>query len=353
MEPIKATGYFFTGPNLAFEKKEFEINSLADDEVIVQVAGCGLCHTDISFLTGQVKTKHELPLILGHEISGTVIQTGKHAEQFKATKVVIPAVLPCGDCDICHSGRDNVCQAQLMPGNDFHGGFATHIKVPAQHLCVLPEPLGDIKLASFSVVADAMTTPYQSLKRSNLKDGDVAIVIGVGGVGTYMVQHGKNIGATIIALDIDEKKLAHAKTMGASHTICVKGMAEHEVKKAVRTLVKENSLKKFGWKVFEMSGTAPGQMVAFSLLSFAGTLGVIGFTMEKVNIRLSNVMAFDADVFGNWGCSPKYYIDVVNDVLTGKINVVDNVEEHPLDDINKIIPLALEHKLEKRVIFTP
>ncbi len=353
MKPIQAQGYFFTSPNQPFEKKEFIIDTLQDDEVIIKVAGCGLCHTDISFLTGQVKTKHELPLILGHEISGTVIQTGKHAKQFAENKVVIPAVLPCGECEICVSGRDNICQAQLMPGNDFHGGFATHIKVQAQHLCVLPEYLGDIKLSAFSVVADAMTTPYQSLKRSNLQDGDVAIIVGVGGVGTYMVQHGKNVGAIVIALDIDEKKLSHAKTMGAAHTICIKGMPEHEVKQAVRKLVKENNLKKFGWKVFEMSGTSPGQMVAFSLLSFAGTLGVIGFTMDKANIRLSNVMAFDADIFGNWGCSPKYYSDVVADVLSGKINVLDNIEEHSLDQINEIIPMALEHKLEKRVIFIP
>ena len=60
-----------------------------------------------------------------------------------------------------------------------------------------------------------------------------------------------------------------------------------------------------------MSGTAAGQMTAFSLLNYGGTLGVIGFAMDKLNIRLSNVMAFDADIFGNWGCRPQYYNDVV------------------------------------------
>ena len=84
-----------------------------------------------------------------------------------------------------------------------------------------------------------------------------------------------------------------------------------------------------------------------------GAMGVIGFTMDKINIRLSNVMAFDADLFGNWGCEPEYYPAVVSEVLQGKINVRDNVETHPLDSINDIIPMVLEHKIEKRVVFVP
>jgi len=104
---------------------------------------------------------------------------------------------------------------------------------------------------------------------------------------------------------------------------------------------------------FEVSGTTAGQMMAYSLLSFAGTLGIVGFTMGKNNIRLSNIMAFDADVFGNWGCSPRYYKNVADDVLSGRINIQDNIEEHSLNSINDIIALSLEHKIEKRVIFIP
>jgi len=69
MEPIKAYGYFSTTPNEPLERRDFTINRIEADEVVVQVAGCGLCHTDLSFISGNVQTKHELPLILGHEIS--------------------------------------------------------------------------------------------------------------------------------------------------------------------------------------------------------------------------------------------------------------------------------------------
>ena len=353
MKPIQAYGYFLTAANKPLERREFTIDSIADDQVVVEVAGCGLCHTDISFLSGQVQTKHAFPLVLGHEISGKVIAAGSAYAAMEGKNVVIPAVMPCGKCELCKSGRDNICQHQQMPGNDFNGGFASHIVVPGRSLCVLPENLNGFDLAQLSVVADAITTPYQSLKRSGLKSGDLAIVIGSGGIGIYMVQHAKNAGAKVIALDIDADKLAAAADQGADYTICVKGMDEREIKKQIRELVKKNSLPEFCWKVFETSGTGAGQQTAFSLLTFAGTLGIIGFTMEKLQVRLSNIMAFDADVFGNWGCSPSHYPAVVKGVLDGAIKLRENTETFPLDSINEIIARSLNHQLKKRAIFTP
>ena len=191
----------------------------------------------------------------------------------------------------------------------------------ARFLCILPSDLKSFALAHFSVVADAITTPYQSLVRSGLKKGELAVIIGVGGVGTYMVQHAKNVGASVIALDIDDKKLAHAKKMGADLVLNTKGKVEKDLKQELRNWANENKMPKNCWKIFEMSGTGAGQTTAFSLLNFAGTLGVIGFTMDKLNIRLSNVMAFDADIFGNWGCRPQHYGEVVKGVLEKKINI--------------------------------
>jgi 6-hydroxycyclohex-1-ene-1-carbonyl-CoA dehydrogenase len=318
-------------------------------EVVVEVAGCGLCHTDVGFFAGGVET-FKRPVILGHEISGTVVAGDDH---LMGKNVIIPAVLPCGDCELCHKGRGNICQRQRMPGNHIDGGFASHIVVPAQHLCVLPDDLAGYELAELSVVADAVTTPYQAMMRSGLESGDLAVVIGVGGLGTYMVQLAHDRGACVIALDVDDAKLDNARGMGADYVINVSGKSERDVKGEVRDLVKKDGLPRTAWKVFELSGTAAGQATAFSLLSFAGTIGVVGFTMDKVNIRLSNVMAFDADVFGNWGCKPEYYPAAVDLVLSGRIRVKENVETRPLDSINDVMQLALEHKLEKRVVFVP
>ncbi len=353
MEQIKAYGYYFTGVGEPLEKREFTAREPEANEAVIEVAGCGLCHTDLGFIGGNVKTNSELPLILGHEISGKVVSAGSDFEQLVGKNVVIPAVLPCGECGLCKSGRSNICRSQKMPGNDFNGGFASHITVPARFLCEVPADIGSLKISQLSVIADAVTTPYQSLVRSNLQNGDLAIVIGVGGIGIYMAQLAKDAGATVIAIDIDDVKLEKAKQLGASFVINSKDLSEREIKGNVRSLVKEHGLPRAQWKVFETSGTGAGQMVAFSLLSFAGTVGIVGFTMEKVTVRLSNAMAFDADLFGNWGCKPEYYPAVVDKVLKNEINILDTIEEHPLDSINEIISMAFEHKLEKRVIFTP
>ncbi len=353
METINGFGYYFVGAVKPLEKKPVVIDQIAEDEVVVEVAGCGLCHTDLGFISGSVKTNHELPLILGHEISGKVVASGGKFDNLLGKNVIIPAVLPCGECEFCKSGRSNVCRNQKMPGNDFNGGFASHIAVPARFLCELPDNLGKFDVWQLSVVADAITTPYQSLEKSGLKAGELAIVIGVGGIGTYMAQLTKYKGAKLIAIDIDDAKLENIKKLGADFVINSKNMSEKDLKKHIRGLVKENNLPAHKWKVFECSGTSIGQSVAFSLLSFAGVVGIVGFTMDKVTVRLSNLMAFDAEMFGNWGCKPEHYPAVRDIVLQEKINLVDNIEEHKLDEINEVLKLAFEHKLTKRVIFRP
>lgn len=351
MTPIEAYGYRLETPGQPLVRQTFTVEGPAPDQVVVAVAGCGLCHTDISFYTGDVKP-NALPVILGHEISGTVVATGSEYADLNGQDVVIPAVLPCGDCDLCNNGRGNVCRSQKFPGNDFDGGFASHVTVPGRFLCPVPKD-SDMELWKLSVIADAVTTPYQALVRSNLADDELAIVVGVGGIGTYMVQHARNRGAQVIAIDVDTKKLNNAERLGAAYTLNSLGLSDGEVKKAVRSIVKEHKLPRYGWRVFETSGTAPGQKIAFSLLSFAGTLALIGFTMDTVEVRLSNAMAFDADIFGNWACKPEYYPAVVAEALSGRINLSDNVERHALDEINDVLQLALAHKLERRVVFTP
>lgn len=352
MEQISAYGFSLREPAAPLERTAFTIDTVSDDDVVVAVAGCGLCHTDISFYTGQVRP-NQLPVILGHEISGTVVAAGANCSHLQNRNVIIPAVIPCGHCELCRGGRGNVCRAQKFPGNDFDGGFASHVVVPGALLCTLPDDLGQLELHELSVIADAVTTPYQALVRSGLRDGELAIVVGVGGIGTYMVQHAVNTGARVIAIDVNDSKLTNATSMGAHFVVNSSAMSDGDIKKHVRGLVKENALPAYGWKVFEMSGTAAGQAAAFALLSFAGKLAIVGFTMDTVTVRLSNAMAFDAEIFGNWACRPELYPAVAEGAIDGSINIRDNIETHPLDSINDVIPLVMNHKIQRRVVFTP
>jgi len=330
---------------------ETEIPELSEYEALVKIAGCGVCHTDISFWHDGVRTKKELPLTLGHEISGTVVSGPKH---LIGKNVIVPAVLPCGECDLCKKGRSNICQYQLMPGNDFHGGFASHIKVPFEFLCEIPDfVLKEHPLENLAVIADAISTPYQVIEKSELEAGDLAIIIGVGGVGIYGALIAKIKGAKVLAIDISDKKLALAKENNIHATLNTNGMGIKEVKAKVREIAKELGVPKYGWKIFEFSGTTPGQELGFSLVTFASTLSIVGFTMDKLNVRLSNLMAYDAKLIGTWGCKPELYPDVIDLIGSGKLDISEFVETFPLSQINKVFAGSLKHKYDKRPVMVP
>lgn len=320
-------------------------------EVVVQVAGCGLCHTDLSFLHGGVKTKKALPLTLGHEIAGTVVDAGADCADWMGKRVIVPAVLPCGDCELCSAGRGNACRQQLMPGNDMDGGFATHTKVPARFLCAIdPSPL---ELWELGVVADAVTTPYQAAERAGVTQGDLVVVIGVGGIGTYGVQIAAARGAKVIALDVDEARLDRIKAFGAGAVVSVKGLELRQIRDAVRAAAKGLGASTNRWKVFEMSGTAAGQSAAYELLTFGGTIGFIGFTLDKVSVRLGNLMAFDATLFGNWGCLPELYGPAAAMVQQGRIQTRPFTRRFALDEINDVIARSMAHEIAERPVLVP
>lgn len=334
-----------------FVKTNCDFPKLADGEVLVKVAGCGVCHTDLSFWHYGVQTKKTLPLTLGHEISGTVVDGDKN---LIGKNVIIPAVLPCGNCELCNNGRSNICRNQLMPGNDFDGGFASHIKVPAKYLCyVSDDVLKKYPLEHLSVIADAISTPYQVVKKSELKSGDFAIIIGVGGVGIYGAQIAKIFGAKVLALDISDEKLAIAKSNGIDAVLNIKGLDIKTIKDNVKNIAKELNAPKNSWKIFEISGTKAGQELAFNLITFASTLSVVGFTMDKVEVRLSNLMAFDAKLIGTWGCKPELYPEVVSLVAEGKLKIEPFIQTFPMSQINEVFKNTLAHKYSKRSVLIP
>jgi len=270
--------------------------------------------------------------------------------------VIIPAVIPCGQCDLCSRGLGNICRSQNMPGNDIQGGFAGHITVPAAGICLVDEQklaAAGLDLAQVSVVADAVTTPYQAVTLAGIRQDDIAIVIGVGGVGSYAVQIAHAMGAAVVAIDIDQDKLDKLREYGASLVLNAREFDARELKKQIGGFAKQNGLRMTEWRIFECSGTAAGQLIAFGLLTYGAHLAVVGFTMDKTEIRLSNLMAFNARMQGNWGCLPEYYPQALALVLDGKVQMKPFVKLYPLDEIQDVFEAAHAHQLTERAILTP
>ena len=234
------------------EKAEIPVPELKPGEVLVEIAGCGVCHTDLGYFYDGVPTVSKPPMTLGHEISGTVV-AGDDAWMGK--EVVIPAVMPCRECILCKTRRGNRCLNQKMPGNSFgvYGGFSSHIPVPSIDLCEVKDR-GEMPLSHLAVVADAATTPYQAAKRAELEPGDNVIIVGVtGGVGQYMAQVAKALGAkTVVGIARNQEKLDRALKFGADFCINSTDKDARAVSGEFKAFCKENGLSSFGWKIFEI-----------------------------------------------------------------------------------------------------
>ena len=126
-----------------------------------------------------------------------------------------------------------------------------------------------------------------------------------------------------------------------------------EIKDKVKELAKEIKASKFGWKIFEFSGTKAGQDLAFNLITFTSTLSIVGFTMDKVDVRLSNLMAFDAKLIGTWGCRAELYPEVLDLIANDKLNISLFVQTFPMSKINEVFKNTLEHKYSKRSVLVP
>lgn len=347
---MQVVGYAMRSVGEPLGRFEYEAKPGAG-EALVQVKGCGVCHTDLGFLDQGVPVRHDLPLVLGHEVSGTVVEVGEGVEGLVGENVVVPAVIPCGACAPCQKGRGSICKKQVFPGNDVHGGFATHLVVPAHGL--VPVDADGETLLQLSVVADAVSTAYQAVLRSGLAEGDFAVFVGAGGVGGFGVQVAAALGARVLAIDVDDERLEALKPHGAEWTINARDKDAKAIKKEVKGLVKAAGLPSTEWKVFETSGTGPGQETAFALLTFGGYLGVVGFHPGAVKVRLSNLMAFDARAEGNWGCLPSNYPAVLDLVTSGKVDLSPFVETYPLSEVNAVLDRLRKHELKKRAVLLP
>lgn len=328
-------------------------------EVIVKVAACGVCHTDLGFFYDGVATRHAFPLTLGHEISGTVVDTGRGAESWLNADVVVPAVIPCGQCEACRAGRGQICPRQVFPGNDVHGGFGSHVRVPAIGLCRVPDladrsiNIARLTLDALSVVADAVSTPYAAVTRAGLAEGDLAIWVGVGGVGGFGVQIAAALGAAVIAIDVDDERLARLASFGAALTLNSQTLDAKAVRKQVRAFADARGIPSWRVKIFEASGHTAGQALAFGLLSHGAVLSVVGYTAKPVEVRLSNLMAFDATALGNWGCLPELYPAVVDLALGGRISLEPFIDRRPMSTINEIFSELHHGPARGRLVLIP
>jgi len=207
--------------NTPFVKKEVPDPIVGAGEAIAKVISCGSGLTVQHVKMG--RTPATFPRIIGHEITGEIVEIGLGVENLKlGDPVTIHFYLFCGYCRKCLSGFEPLCENNLgFVGTNRDGGYAEYLKLPARNFILLPESL-DYKrdAAQIGVVTDALATPYKVIKRAQIKPGETVAIFGAGGgLGIHQIMLAKWAGAHVIAIDTDADKFGACIGAGADETI--------------------------------------------------------------------------------------------------------------------------------------
>lgn len=183
-------------------------------EVLVKIEACGLCHTDLHYWRGDYPLPRDLPVVLGHEGIGIVEKTGPGVTQVEiGARVGVGFVYgACGGCRECLTGHETHCGSVQSTGVHVDGCFAEYVVMREDWATPIP---GDIDPMEAAPLLCAGVAAYSAVRKARLEPGELAVVFGAGGLGSYAIQIAKDCGARVAAVDLSPEKLSYAKDLGA------------------------------------------------------------------------------------------------------------------------------------------
>ncbi len=298
-----------------FEFGEAPDPEIGPEDVLIRVRACGICGSDIHGMDGS-SGRRQPPIIMGHEAAGEISRVGSAVTGWQpGDRVTFDSTVYCGKCESCLAGNVNLCPDRNVLGvscDDYrrHGAFAEFVAVPQHILYRVPDGL-PFEQAAF---AEPISIALHGVNRVPLKPGDSAVVVGAGLIGLLVVQALKARGAGIvIAVDIDEKRLALARELGADHTL----VSNDEAPARIRELVGNPD----GADVaMEVVGFGPTIKLAIESVRKGGSIGCVGNLKAEVPFPLQAVVTRELSVFGSCASAGEY-ADAVAAVADGSIRV--------------------------------
>jgi alcohol dehydrogenase, propanol-preferring len=250
-------------------------------EVLIKVAACGVCHSDLHAVDGDWTPPPNLPLIPGHEVAGHVAALGSGVEDLKVGDAVgVPWMFSaCGACEFCQAGMETICKRGESTGYSKPGGYAEYMTAPADFVARLDR---DANLYEVAPILCAGVTTYRGLKRTNARPGQWMAVIGIGGLGHIAVQYARAMGLRVAAVDVSDDKLKLAKRLGAEVLV-------DATKEDAPAAVQEKIGGAHGAIVTAISPRAFEQ--ATGMLRPAGTVCYIGLPGGKNDIISASISA--------------------------------------------------------------
>ncbi len=311
-------------------------------DVLIKVAACGVCHSDIHAVDGDWDPLPNLPLIPGHEVTGTVAALGPAASGFEVgDRIGVPWMYSsCGACEFCKAGMETICPKAEATGYSKPGGYAEYMVAPAAYCGRMSN---NVDLVEIAPILCAGVTTYRGLKRTGVRPGQWMAVVGIGGLGHIGLQYARAMGMRVVAIDIDDNKLEHAKTLGAE--LLVNSANEDpaaRVKAGTGGGAHGAIVPAVAARAFEQSIglLRPGGSVAW--------IGLPGGAKDAVRTTISAIVNTELTVTGSNVGTRLDLDEAVAFATTGLVK--SKVETARLEDINAVFDRLRQGKVVGRIV---
>lgn len=315
-----------------------EIPTLGPNDVLVKIHASGICHSDINYRDGVGKVGR-LPITLGHEIAGVVMEKAEKVREIEVgERVIIHYVVSCGKCRFCVSGRETYCEQYQMIGKDIDGGFAEYVRVPANNVLRFPESMA---FDHATIMGCAVSTALHALRRGGAKREDSVVVFGVGGLGAQAIQLSSKIfeARKVIAVDLVDEKLHLAKRLGATDIV---NPSKENLVERIR-----NMTDGFGADVvIDFVGRKTTVESAISCAGKGGRIVIVGISPEELQFSpYSTIIGKEIQLVGVNDHLRSELVELIEFVRSGKIDLSTSVTHRvSLEQINHGIQI-----LEKNI----
>ncbi len=311
-------------------------------EVLIRTEACGVCHSDIHLADGDwdlLRPVTKVPLILGHEVAGTVARAGPGVTELAAgDRVGVPWIhWTCGECEFCKEGKEELCLKQKVTGCMVDGGFAEYLIAPATHAARLPASLSSVDAAPLLC---AGLTVYKAMKASGVQEGQRLAIFGVGGLGHLAVQIARAKGVHVCAIDVADDKLEFAKSLGAEWTV---NAANEQVHKRLRSLG--------GAHVAMVTSASPAAYeTALRCLRRGGTMAVVGMANEPFKVSAVSMVSGEFRIVASAVGTREDLRELF--ALVEKYPIRCRIETRPLDSVQQAFEELKGGSVLGRIVLT-
>lgn len=320
------------------EIREVPVPTPGPGQLLVKIAACGVCHTDLHAAEGDWPVKPAPPFIPGHEGVGHVVAVGAGVTHIKeGDRVGIPWLhSACGHCEHCLGGWETLCHAQSNTGYSVNGGFAEYSLAEAEYVGHLPDSVGFVEIAP---ILCAGLTVYKGLKMTDTRPGQWVAISGIGGLGHMAVQYARAMGLNVAAVDVDDAKLEFARRLGASLTVNAR---QHD---PAAYLQKEVG-GMHGVLVTAVSAKAFEQ--ALGMARRGGTVALNGLPPGEFSLSIFDMVLNGTTVRGSIVGTRLDLQEALDFAGQGKVHAT--VASEPLENINDIFARMRKGQIEGRIV---